>query len=110
MVLGACALPLAPMAYGGVGIAPVPAAPCNLPTSKGLIVWLHVPGAPDSARAMNESDLYNCRPTLETWRAGQPSGPGYCSKIAWFVDNPTYAVNVSPAAPLNKVIDQVGDC
>jgi len=39
-----------------------------------------------------------------------PNGPGYCSKIAWSADNPGYVKNVSPVAPLQKVIDEVGDC
>jgi hypothetical protein len=47
---------------------------------------------------------------LDTWRAGAPKGPGYCSKIAWASDNPEYASGVTPAAPLKKVIDEVGDC
>jgi hypothetical protein len=64
----------------------------------------------DSAEAVDESDLYNCRPMLDTWRARGPSGPGYCSKIAWASDNPDYVLGVSPAAPLKKVIDEVGDC
>ncbi len=64
----------------------------------------------DSAVAINESDLYNCRPALDTWRALMPNGPGYCSKIEWSTDNPGYVMNVSPVAPLKKVIDEVGDC
>jgi hypothetical protein len=39
-----------------------------------------------------------------------PHGPGYCSKIAWSADNPGYVKGVSPVAPLQKVIDEVGDC
>lgn len=110
LVLAACALPFAPMAHSEVRTVPVPESPCNLPISSSLIIWQHSPGTEDSARRVNESDTYSCRPTLDTWRAGEPSGPGYCSKIAWSSDNPDYLANVVPAAPLKKVIDQVGDC
>jgi hypothetical protein len=39
-----------------------------------------------------------------------PSGPGYCSKVGWSSDNPGYVLGLSPAPPLTKVIDEVGDC
>lgn len=108
--LAACAVSLAPTAYGQVGKIPVPELPCSLPTSSSFIIWQRAPGVPDRAQFANEADLYNCRPALDTWRAGQPAGPGYCSKIAWSADNPGYIPSVIPAAPLKKVIDQVGDC
>ena len=110
LVVAACALPFAATAHSEIGTAPVPDSPCNLPTASSLIVWHHTPGAQDSANFVGESDLYNCRPTLDTWRAAQPTGPGYCSKIAWYSDNPSYIPGITPAAPLKKVIDQVGDC
>jgi hypothetical protein len=52
----------------------------------------------------------HCKPTLDTWRYGQSTGPGYCSKIAWADDNPGYDADARPAAPLKKVLDTVGDC
>lgn len=106
----ACALPLAPTAHGDVRPVPVPAAPCGLPTAASLIIWQQAPGLQATSRFVNVTDVYNCRPMLETWRTGQPTGPGYCSKIAWSTDNPGYVPSVTPAAPLKKVIDQVGDC
>lgn len=109
-LLAASALALAPLAHADIIRIPVPQLPCDLPVSNGFIVWQHRPGVPDRSVFANEADIYNCRPTLETWRAGQPTGPGYCSKIAWSADNPGYAPGVTPAAPLKKVIDQVGDC
>jgi hypothetical protein len=109
LVVAACALPFASTAHGDVGRGPVPERPCNLPTASSLIIWQHAPPALDRSAFINASDVYNCRPALDTWRAGQPTGPGYCSKIAWSVDNPVY-VPVEPAAPLKKVVDQVGDC
>ncbi|WP_205873216.1 hypothetical protein [Mycobacterium camsae] len=111
LTMAACAsFPLAPTAHGDVRTVPIPNSPCDLPISSGLIIWQHGPGMPDRAVFANQSDTYNCRPTLETWRAAQPTGPGYCSKIAWSADNPGYVPSVTPAAPLKKVIDQVGDC
>ncbi|OBR98057.1 hypothetical protein BHQ23_00475 [Mycobacterium gordonae] len=109
-MLAACAVPFAPTAQADIRILPVPELPCDLPVSSGLIIWQHAPGVPDRSRFANPADLYNCRPTLDTWRAGEPTGPGYCSKIAWSADNPGYVPSVTPAAPLKKVIDQVGDC
>lgn len=110
LVLAACAVPFAPTAQADIRILPVPELPCDLPVSSGLIIWQHAPGVRDRSRFANPADLYNCRPTLDTWRAGEPTGPGYCSKIAWSADNPGYVPSVTPAAPLKKVIDQVGDC
>jgi hypothetical protein len=110
LVVAACALPFAPTAHGDVRTVPVPKTTCNLPTASSLIIWQHAPGGEDTSVYVNESDLSNCRPKLETWRAGQPTWPGYCSKIAWSTDNPGYSPGVVPAAPLKKVIDQVGDC
>lgn len=109
-LLAACALSLAPLAHGDIIRVPVPQLPCDLPISSGLIIWQHGPGVPDRSMFANPADIYNCRPTLDTWRARQPTGPGYCSKIAWSSDNPGYIPDVTPAAPLKKVIDQVGDC
>lgn len=109
-LLTACALSLAPLAHGDIIRVPIPELPCDLPISSAFIIWQHGPGVPDRSVFANQSDVYNCRPTLDTWRAGQPTGPGYCSKIAWSSDNPGYVPGVTPAAPLKKVIDQVGDC
>jgi hypothetical protein len=109
-VVAACALPFAPPAHSQIGAVPVPDSPCNLPTARTFIVWQRVPGMPDSSNVINESDLYNCQPTLDTWHAAQPTGAGYCTKIAWSSDNPAYSIAVWPALPLKKVFDQVGDC
>jgi hypothetical protein len=110
LVAAACALPFASTAHSEVGTVPLPKSVCNLPATRSLIIWHRAPGVQDSAVGINEADLYNCRPALDTWRALGPNGPGYCSKIAWATDNPGYVANVSPAAPLKKVIDEVGDC
>ncbi|BDB42366.1 MULTISPECIES: hypothetical protein [Mycobacterium] len=109
-VAAAFSLLLAPVAHSAVGTFPVPQSPCNLPTDRSLIFWQRTPGMPDHARFISESDVYNCRPTLETWSAGLPTGPGNCSKIAWSTDNPSYVPNQIPSPPLKKIIAQVGDC
>jgi len=110
LVAAAYALSFAPTAHSEVGIVPLPKSVCNLVTTRSLIIWRRAPGVQDSAFAINGADLSNCRPALDTWRALGPNGPGYCSEIAWSTDNPGYAFGVSPAAPLQKVIDEVGDC
>ena len=110
LVAASCALSFAPTAQSEVGAVSPPASVCNLVTTRSLIIWRHAPGVQDSAAALNGADVYNCRPTLDTWRSLGPNGPGICSKIAWSTDNPGYVPGVSPAAPLQNVIDEVGDC
>jgi hypothetical protein len=78
--------------------------------TRDLIIWQRAPRLQDSAFEVGDADLVHCKPTLDTWGAEQPAGPGYCSKIAWASDNPSYDVDVRPAPPLKKVIDEVGDC
>ena len=112
LVAAACALPFASTAHSEVATVPIPTSVCNLPNSRSLIVWHRAPGVEDSAEAVGESDLSNCRPMLDTLRGPGlgPSYPGYCSKVAWASDNPGYVLGLSPAPPLKKVIDEVGDC
>jgi hypothetical protein len=88
-----------------------PVSPCNLqPSDHALILWERVPRLPDDSTMIGDVDLSKCKPTLETWRNYQPTGPGYCTKIAWADDNPGYPVESRPSPPLKKVIDEVGDC
>ena len=105
LMLAACGLPL-------TSAAPLPeSGPCNLqPTSRDLIIWERRPRIQDSAVEVGDVDGVNCKPTLDTWPASEPTGPGYCSKIAWASDNPGYDADARPASPLKKVIDEVGDC
>lgn len=112
LVAAACALPFAVTAHSEVATVPIPKSICSLPTVGSLIIWHRAPGVEDRAEAIDESDLTNCRPWLDELRgpALGPSGPGYCSKIAWASDNPEYVSGVTPAAPLKKVIDEFGDC
>jgi hypothetical protein len=88
----------------------LPESGCNIRTTRDLIIWERFPRVPDSAIEVGDADLARCAPTLNTWREGQPSGPGYCSKIAWASDNPAYDTEARPAPPLQNVLDQVGDC
>jgi hypothetical protein len=110
LLAAAFAVPFAPTAYGQFGVVPVPLSPCNLETTKSLLIWQRAPGVPAATTVINATDAYNCRPALDTWRSLVPNGPGYCAKIAWSTDNLGYVRNVSPVAPLQNVIDQVGDC
>lgn len=115
LAAAAFALPFAPAARGEVPIVPRPMAPsqpCDLPTTNKLIIWHHAPAAEDRAEMVGETDLYTCKPMLDELRgpALGPTGPGYCSKVAWLSDNPGYSTLISPAVPLKKVFYQVGDC
>ncbi|GAB4662594.1 hypothetical protein MOKP64_49240 [Mycobacterium avium subsp. hominissuis] len=93
------------------GVKPFPAVgPCDMPTTRDLIVWERRPRLIDSAFEVGDADLSQCKPTVDTWPAGEPTGPGYCSKIAWASDNPGYDTDARPAPPLKKVIEAVGDC
>lgn len=83
---------------------------CDLaPTDNDLIIWQHWPRLPNNALLVGDVDMGQCKPTLDTWRAMEPTGPGYCNKIAWASDNPGYDVDQKPAPPLRKVLDEYGD-
>jgi hypothetical protein len=112
LVAAACALQFASTARGEVATVPIPKSVCSLPTARSLIVWYRAPGVQDRAEVVDETDLSNCRPKLDTLHGPGlgPSGPGYCSQVAWSSDNPDYVLGLSPAPPLKKVIDEVGDC
>src|SRR5882757_9819313 len=98
LMLAACGLPLA-------SAAPMPeSGPCNLePTSRDLIIWERWPRLPDAAQEVGDVDGSQCKLTLDSWKAGEPTGPGYCAKIAWASDNPGYDVDARPAPPLKNV-------
>ncbi len=108
LVAAACALQFASTAHSEVGTVPVPRDTLQSANREQPISWQHAPGKQDESVFVNKADVYNCGPLLDTWRAGQPTGPGYCSKIAWSSDNPAY--NVYGAPTLQNVIDEVGDC
>ena len=69
--------------------------------------WV-TPDAPSTAITVGDVDMSQCKPTLDTFAATSPMGAGFCSQIAWADDNPGYDVNASPAAPLRKVLQEVG--
>jgi hypothetical protein len=80
--------------------APIPrSGHCNLlpTTGRDLILWTRWPRVPDFATEIGDADLVQCKPTLDTWRDSEQTGPGYCAKIAWASDNPGYDINVRPA-------------
>jgi hypothetical protein len=111
LVLATCILPFASAAPSEARAAPIPTSgPCDLPTTRDLIIWQRAPRLQDSAFEVGDADLLHCKPTLDTWGGEQPTGPGFCSKIAWASDNPSYDVDARPAPPLKNVIDEVGDC
>jgi hypothetical protein len=95
VVLAAAALPLAAPAHADTGF--IRTSRCNLPNDRDLIIWQRVPRVEHSAVGVGEVDLVHCKPTLDTWQDGTPTGPGYCAKIAWASDNPDYDINVRPA-------------
>lgn len=105
------ALVPAPAAQADPTFVPPTSPACNLqPTSNDLIIWERWPRLPDAATKVGDVDGVNCVPTLSDWKAGEPTGPGYCEKIAWASDNPGYDVDARPAPPLKKVIETQGDC
>ena len=76
LVLAGCALPFASAAHTQAGTLPVPrSGPCNLqPSDRDLIIWERWPHLPDSALKVGDVDEVNCKPTLDDWRAGEPTG------------------------------------
>jgi hypothetical protein len=93
------------------GTSPIPrSGRCDMPTTRDLIIWERRPQILDNAYEVGDADLSQCKPTVDTWPANEPTGPGYCSKIAWASDNPGYDTDVRPAPPLKKVVEEVGDC
>ena len=90
LMLAACGLAFVSAAPSEAGTVPIPrSGPCNLPTTRDLIISQRAPQLQDSAFEVGDADLVHCKPTLDTWGAEQPAGPGYCSKIAWASDNPS---------------------
>jgi hypothetical protein len=111
LVLATCGLPFASAAPNEAVTSPAPrSGRCDMPTTRDLIIWERRPQILDSAYEVGDADLSQCKPTVDTWPAGEPTGSGYCSKIAWASDNPGYDTDARPAPPLKKVIEEVGDC
>ncbi|MEU8591330.1 hypothetical protein AB0C59_30700 [Streptomyces sp. NPDC048664] len=80
--------------------------PC-LPT-RDVILWMKVPGIPDSAQVVGEYDLTHCEPTFQNITHTSPTEPGYCTEAAWASDNPGYDADARPAKHLKKVQVTVG--
>ncbi|HET9690055.1 MAG TPA: hypothetical protein VFP61_02810 [Acidimicrobiales bacterium] len=81
---------------------------CTLPTTPQLIERTVSPTGPPVAVLVGAANTVLCQPTTQAFRAGVPSGPGWCTQLARFDDNPGYDVNQVPAPPLQKVIASAG--
>jgi hypothetical protein len=104
----ASTVPSAASASAGSG-PPAESGECDLqPTEHDLILWERAPRLLDNSIEIGDVDLGHCQPTLATWASMQPTGPGFCTKIAWADDNPGYPIGSRPSRPLKKVIDEVG--
>ncbi|SPM40542.1 hypothetical protein MNAB215_2743 [Mycobacterium numidiamassiliense] len=109
---------LAPAIAAGAAVLAMPQAsarpvpgypPCNNQPSFDYLIWERRPRLMDSAFEIGDTGPH-CTSSLDGWAASQPTGTGYCSKIALSSDNPGYDTEARPAAPLRKVIEAVGDC
>lgn len=92
-----------------------PAAPAEtcatpLPDKGDVIVREKFPNVPVDAMELGGTDPEHCVWTMDSLKTAQPTGPGYCSEVAWASDNPNYDPNAVPAPPLKKVQVKIGDC
>lgn len=83
---------------------------CNLPDKGDVIVREVFPNVPIDAMELGGTDPEHCTWTMDSLRTSQPTGPGYCSEVAWASDNVGYDPNTVPAPPLKKVQEMIGDC
>jgi hypothetical protein len=112
LVLAGCALPFASAAHTQAGTLLVPrSGPCNLqPSDRDLIIWnVGRTSRTVPLRSVTSTGWIASPPLMIGELGSPPDGPGYCSKIAWASDNPGYDIELPPALPLKKVIDEVGD-
>ncbi|MFI6662511.1 hypothetical protein ACIBL8_44200 [Streptomyces sp. NPDC050523] len=73
-----------------------------------VILWMKVPGIPDSAQVLGGNGYPNCESTFDTVRRTSPKVPGACTEAAWASDNPGYNADATPAKRLKKVQVSVG--
>lgn len=90
----------------------VPSETCAtpLPDRGDIIVREKFPNVPIDALELGGTDPEHCVWTMDSLKTSQPTGPGYCSEVAWASDNPGYDPSVTPAPPLKKVQVTIGDC
>ena len=90
---------------------PAPAATptgCPLPNDVEYIERDTVPRLPPSAIRLGSVYVTLCKTTVDALPLISPLGEGYCTQLALASDNPGYDENATPAAPLRKVVAQVG--
>lgn len=81
---------------------------CTLQPTEDLIERNVSPGTQPLAFTLGNVNLNQCKPTIDTFAASSPTGPGYCSQLARAADNPGYNVDATPAPALHKVLIQIG--
>jgi hypothetical protein len=97
------------------GAAPAPATPpvsstCNLPDRGDVLVRERIPGRPVYAVELTGTDPDHCVWTIDAMKTSVPTGPGFCTEVAWASDNVDYNINIIPAPALKKVQAAIGDC
>lgn len=78
------------------------------PAVGDVIVWMKVPGVPDSAQVLGGNGYPNCESTFTTIQRTSPNVAGACTEAAWASDNPGYDADATPAKRLKKVQVAVG--
>ena len=98
LMLAACGLAFVSAAPSEAGTVPIPrSGPCNLPTTRDLIIWQRAPQLQDSAFEVGDADLVHCKPTLDT---GGPSSPPAPATVPRSHGLPTTPATTSMSAPL----------
>lgn len=89
-------------------VKPKPSPSCTLPDNRDLLVWYKAPGIEDSAQEIGEVDVANCTPAVDFIMSTSPTGPGYCTEVAYADQNPGYNPDATPAKPLKHVLQETG--
>ncbi|WP_159039637.1 hypothetical protein [Streptomyces sp. TP-A0356] len=84
------------------------ASPKECPSVGDVILWMKVPGVPDSAQVLGGNGYPNCESTFDMVQRTSPNVPGACTEAAWASDNPGYNADATPAKRLKKVQVAVG--
>jgi hypothetical protein len=91
-------------------VSPAETCATPLPDKGDVIVREIFPNVPVDALDLGGTDPEHCVWTMDSLKTSQPSGPGYCSQVAWASDNPGYDADTVPAPPLKNVQETIGDC
>ena len=83
------------------------------PAAGDVYVRMKAPGVQTTALELGDEWRWNyttgtCQAGLQYEMAGSPAGQGYCTWAGYAADNPGYDVNATPAAPLKKIVAQIG--